>query len=73
MDKEIEKLFEECHSNLDTPLAGQVYSPLCCTCQNFVDPYDPFESPRCNAYGKLPRDIYLSNGAPCEHYIVKKQ
>ena len=72
MKNEIEKLFENCHSNQDAPLMGCVYNPLCCTCRNLVEPDNPFNPLSCKVYGKLPNEIYLANQAPCEHYISNK-
>ena len=72
MKNDAEKLFEGCHSNQETPLMGQIFDPLCCTCKNIVEPDDPFKPLRCAVYGKLPKEIYLANQAPCEHYIADK-
>lgn len=72
MGNEHEKLFQNCHSNQDTPLMGCIYDPLCRTCKNLVEPDNPFHPLRCGVYGKLPDEIYLANQAPCVHYIANK-
>lgn len=72
MGNEIEKLFEGCRSNQDTPLMGQIFDPLCRTCKNLVRPDDPFLPLRCGVYGELPTEIYLANQVPCEHFVANK-
>ena len=69
MENEIEKLFEDCHSNQETPLIGCVFDPLCRTCRNLVEPKDLFKPLTCAIYGDLPKEIFLTNQAPCEHYV----
>lgn len=71
MKNEAEKLFESCRSNLDTPITGRIYDPLCRTCRNLVHPEDPFLPLRCRIFGKLPKEIYLADQAPCESYTAK--
>lgn len=71
MNHEIEKLFEDCHSSVETPLMGRIFDPPCRTCSNLICPKDLFEPNTCKAFGKLPKEIYLSDGAQCAHYMPK--
>ncbi|MEG1446750.1 MAG: hypothetical protein RSB47_05545 [Ruthenibacterium sp.] len=57
--EEFEKLFEGCHSNLDTPLMGTIYTPTCYHCKNFICPDDPFREETCLFFGDIPKKYRL--------------
>lgn len=68
--KEIEKLFENCHSNLETPLIGRVVTPTCYHCKNMIWPDDPFKDRTCKVFGTLPYKYAHDDKEACPHKIT---
>lgn len=65
--KEIQKMFEGCHSNLETPLMGTVITPICHQCKNLVWPDDPFRKCTCKVFGELPAKYWSDDKELCPH------
>jgi len=74
MDEEMSKiandLFDKAKSHLDSPIIGEIYTPLCLSCQNYIESIG-FELPKCKKYGDIPKDIYLALSDVCLFYMIK--
>lgn len=70
-NEEIKKMFNECHSNLEAPLIGRVYTPACYRCKNLIEPADPFEDCKCVVFGELPKEYWCDDKTPCPSRIEK--
>jgi len=61
------ELFAKAHSNLDTPLIGECFTPVCLSCTNYqrgksIDPST------CKVYGEIPYDFIHCKSVDCPHY-----
>lgn len=68
-EEEVDKLFEGCHSNLDTPLFGRVYTPTCKGCKNLIWPKNYWLDPTCKVFGELPDEYWNDDKNICPHRI----
>lgn len=66
---EVNKMFNDCHSNLETPLMGRVYTPICYHCKNLVFPDNPFENCTCKVFGNPPDKYRHDDKEMCPHKI----
>ena len=66
---EVNKMFDECCSNQDTPLTGRIYTPICHSCKNLETPNNPFGDCTCKVYGKPPDKYRLDDKEMCPYKI----
>lgn len=62
-----EAFFQGCHSNIEAPLIGRIYKPVCYGCKNLVWPENPFHPNTCKVFGKLPDEYWNSEEGKCPH------
>lgn len=66
-EKEINDLFKDCHSNLETPLMGGIITPQCKSCKH-VDKKSLREVKKiCKIIGQIPDNITF-NTEKCHRY-----
>ena len=71
-EEEVDKLFEGCHSNLDTPLFGRVFTPPCKDCKNLHWPSNYYyDDPKCEVLGRYPKE-YWGPDVVCPYRVPKK-
>ncbi len=63
----IDALFADCHSNLETPLMGRIFTPTCYRCKNLIHPDNPFLDCTCKVFGQLPEKYWGDDKEPCPH------
>lgn len=68
MDK-VNRLFDECHSNQETPLTGRVYTPICYHCKNIGFPNNPFNDCTCKVFGNPPDKYRHDDKEMCPYKI----
>lgn len=72
MDKETAKianeLFDKAKSNIEAPLIGGIYTPVCMSCLNHVDRENPWKKDSCKVYGEIPKEYSFAESADCPHY-----
>lgn len=62
-------LFDKARSNLETPLTGEILTPLCLSCQCIIKPRG-MELPRCKIYGDIPDEYIRAHSDDCKHYSL---
>lgn len=60
--EEYRKACDKAKSNLESPMLGQVLTPLCKSCKHIDMKYGTCDAPVCDIYGENP--LYLD----CPHY-----
>ena len=69
--EEIEELFADCHSNLEAPIIGEIYTPICKNCKNLIRINDGWSLPVCQELGRFPSE-YWEPDAVCPYRVEKE-
>ena len=70
-EEEVDKLFEGCHSNLEAPIIGEIYTPICKNCKNLIRVNGGWSLPVCQELGRFPRE-YWEPDVVCPYRVPKK-
>jgi hypothetical protein len=66
--EELDKMYAEAHSNIEAPILGRMYTPLCKSCKKVNMVYGSYKAPECSVYDKLPEDYIDAVKSDCPHY-----
>ena len=69
-EDEIEELFADCHSNLQAPVGGYIYTPTCYGCRNYYQPANWWKDATCKVFGKPPRKYSLDDQYTCPYKVT---
>lgn len=61
-------LFDKVHSNLETPITGYVFTPVCQACIYSEYHYGTWKEPECHIYGRIPEEYESAKTQKCPHY-----
>lgn len=62
------ELFDKSKSNLEAPMIGRIYTPICVSCANYVKDKNLFKYPTCKVYGGIPEIYSFGESIGCPEY-----
>lgn len=62
------KRCEEAKSMIDSPVLGEIGTPICKSCRNAQYHYGTLKSPECVVYGEMPKVYRMAHDYNCPHY-----
>lgn len=66
--KQYQEACDKSKSNIDMPLIGEVFTPLCCSCIHVDMHYGSWDEPECSKYDIISDEYMGCKSLDCPHY-----